>query len=529
MNPIKTTLFTLVVALSAFGGDSSTAPSAFLKPDWVTTYVNGDDSVDTFQKAIVDAAGNTYSAGQAIAAGNPPVFGAYVAKIDPNGTILWETAYPESRTTVDMKLDSAGNLYVLIEGSTLVKYDTNGNRIFAKVLGKIGDRDARSMELLADGSLWILSYRYELPSGNELVRVDADGNFVNTRLVGNDSTLFRNFLAVDDSGNAYVASKDNTTFTIESHNDLTGKRWTMSFDGFLGGFTIRNGELYAVGTSADGHARIIKMDLSGNILLDHIDALQDYLFGPIRFDSNGNMIVCGGGSFGFRVTKFDPNFNLLWTREGFHAREDGVKFTGVVLDNLDNIYFVFSDISGITILQQVTILFDPSGNILAAGALPMSGDYYASVGVDGAGTVRISSAYRIPEGKGKDAKTFSFFTAKYSGQTGLAGGALQYKPPKILKFKKTSFTVSFIPHGLSRKVLKLKNKSKDQPLVVQLSTSGRPFAGGGAFVIKPKGTLNYSLLFYPDSEGTFTGTLTISASDPNFVTTTVQMSAQAGN
>ncbi|MEG4147060.1 DUF4347 domain-containing protein [Microcoleus sp. Pol12B5] len=133
----------------------------------------GTASDDSFSELVLDSAGNLYLTGQTNGAfGDPNASGQYIweAKYDSNGNQLWlkqfGTASDDSYS--ELILDSAGNLYLTGQtngalGGTnaggqdiwATKYDSNGNQLWLKQFGSPESDSSSELALDSAGNLYL--------------------------------------------------------------------------------------------------------------------------------------------------------------------------------------------------------------------------------------------------------------------------------------------------------------------------------------------------------------------------------------
>jgi hypothetical protein len=171
----------------------------------------------------VDAAGNVF------VTGNSPGSGANsdyaTIKYDANGNQIWAARYngPANGDDVALSLvlDGAGNIYVsgwsygIGTGAdyATIKYDTNGNQIWVARYNGLRNDDDRAYSLALDsaGDVYVTGYSMGTRSGRDYatIKYDADGNQIwIARYNGLGNSWDQGIsAALDASGNVYVTGQ----------------------------------------------------------------------------------------------------------------------------------------------------------------------------------------------------------------------------------------------------------------------------------------------------------------------------------
>jgi len=260
-------------------------------------------STDTFQNVIgrgaaLDVIGNVYVTGRSSSAWGSPIrafsggpFDGYVAKLDPNGSLVWNTF-----------LGAGG-----IDEGTGIAVDLGGNAYVA------GDSDA------SWGSP-IRSY-----SGGEdgfLAKLDSNGVLLwNTFLGSNVGGEGAEAVALDLTGNVYVAGGTSASWGTPV------RAFTSGGDGFAAKLTSNGALIWNtfIGGGGTDAAHSVAVDSSGNL----------YLAGDSDANWGSPDRPFSGGFDGF-AAKIDSNGNLLWsTFLGGNANDFGF---GAGVDATGNVY-----------------------------------------------------------------------------------------------------------------------------------------------------------------------------------------------
>ena len=243
------------------GGPNQGASDAFvmkLDPNGNTIWTaqTGTSYHETVAGVGLDAAGNSYVGGDGLPPSSELDRDLFLAKVDPNGQVLWRNDY--GSTAWDycnaLAVDAAGNSY--LAGSTsgdygatslgssdvfVAKYDSDGNEVWVAQFGSDrGDR-AYGIALGANGEVYATGESLGVmgPGGQDavwsgfLTRIDADGTYQWTQQFGAGEGTEGSAVAVDQTGAVWVTGQvdvPNTTFQP---------------DGFIRRFTSDGQELWA--------------------------------------------------------------------------------------------------------------------------------------------------------------------------------------------------------------------------------------------------------------------------------------------
>ena len=323
----------------------------------------GGEGPDIAGGIAVDGSGNVYAGGFSFDTWGAPVhaysegFDAYVAKLDSNGRLVWNTFMGGSGTDVGVGLavDGSGNLYV-----SGLSQDTWG----APVGAYTGDSDAYVAKLDSSGALlwntFLGGSLYDQAGG---IAVDGSGNalvvgasfrtwgmpvraFTDTsdgfvaKLDKNGGLTWNTFLggtanddaigvAVDGGGNVFVAGDSHNSWgtPVQDYTDMD----TESSDGFVA-------KLNSAGT------------LTWNTFLGGGDNDEA---GGIAVDGAGNAYVTGGtnSTWGSPVhaytakrdgfaAQLSPSGALTWNT--FMGGADNDWTQGIARDGTGNLYLVGS-------------------------------------------------------------------------------------------------------------------------------------------------------------------------------------------
>jgi hypothetical protein len=276
------------------------------------TFLGG--SGDDFGNALaVDGSGNVYVAGYSTATWGSPVNAftggafdnAFVAKLDSSGNLIWNTFLGDDFAGGNaLAVDGSGNVYVagtwynaLANSSNDVfaaKLDSTGHLIWNTFLGGSGADEGRALAVDGSGNVYVAG-RSTATWGSPVrafgggnydafaAKLDSTGHLIWNTFLGSSGDDFGYGLAVDGSGNVYVAGSSTATWgspvrafgggnydAFAVQLDSTGN---LTWNTFLGG-------------SGDDFGNALAVDGSGNV---YVAGYSTATWGsPVRAFSGGD-------------------------------------------------------------------------------------------------------------------------------------------------------------------------------------------------------------------------------------------------
>ena len=401
-------------------------------PNWAWAHIGkGGDSGNEIANAVTtDAAGNVYVAGSFTSssvsfdshsltnanggAGSADIF---FVKYDAAGSVVWakgaggngyDAAYSIAR-------DASGNFYlagsfssssITFDSVTLsnpggsgaifyVKFDANGSALAGKCFGGSGDDGANSVAVDASGNIYMTGYfssssvtfgttTLSNSGGADIftVKCDAGGNPLWARGAGGSSDDQAASVAVDASGNSYVAGYYKSSAI--SLGSVTLNNTGTNNNIFLAKYNGSGSVAWAKGAGDvhDDRATSVAVDASGNVFMAGFFEDANITFGSISMS---------GGWFRMFFVKFDANGNAVWGHDVGGSDENYA--SAVTTDAAGNVYgagyfsgqpIVFgNDILYPTSYDVAVLKFDPAGNpVWAKGAGGWDNDDAFAVTVD---------------------------------------------------------------------------------------------------------------------------------------------------
>jgi hypothetical protein len=371
---------------------------------WSRTFNGAGDYKDGIRDLAVDAAGNVYLTGYSYSGveGNGLRSYNYVTlKYDTNGNLLWTKYYAGNPGYDDfplsLKIDASGNAYVTgyswgigtYANYATVKYDANGNQMWAKRFSGGNGEIATEVEVDNAGNVYITGYsNHSAAGGSEdivTIKYDAGGNQMwlnrynsatQQNPEGDSDEAFE--IEINAAGDVYVLGQTydftspNKTIIHKINGASGGSVWTKDFsatDGMREDAPSaleldQNGNLYLTGMVFDDESYNVDSftaKLNPEAVRQWVDVYdgagdEDYDGDPkLVLDSSGNAFV-GISSEGF--ANFDMQI-IKYTSAG--ARDWTYRF--------GNPYFGddwFIDWQADN--SQATMLLDAQGNVYVAGS-----------------------------------------------------------------------------------------------------------------------------------------------------------------
>jgi len=359
---------------------------------------------------------------------------------------------------LDMVIDGSGNVYVTGKSFSnkpynysyaTVKYDNDGNELWvARYDGPGGDDDAaQAIAVDVSGNVYVTGKSYNgehFDYAYATVKYDSEGNELWAARYdgpgeGDDIAVE---LVVDDSGNVYVTGSSSSDYATVKYDRDGNELWAIRYDGGPGSDDMAtglgidgSGGVYVSGYSGMNYTTI-KYDRDGNELWvarkkargDEGDKAT-----AMAVDSAGNVYVTGKSynqkyfEYNYSTVKYDRDGNELWVAgcDGLSCGEG--ESMDISVDGELNVYITgrsFSHRS--SVYGYTTIKYDSSGNQLWEGRYEnpaISQGEVAFLAVDGAGNVYVTCRT-----EGYTDYDYAYATVKYSS-SGNEEWVIKYEGP----------------------------------------------------------------------------------------------------
>ena len=428
-------LLTVFLAISGCDGSLTSNESEldqYVLDASIWTVQLGTGTTDSAQAVSIDNDGNLflagYTSGDLEGNGNAGGHDLFLVKYNSSGDRQWsrQLGTSDNDSAFATATDSSGNVFAAgytgggLDGQThigsfdifLVKYDTNGNRLWSVLHGSdnVTAKDVIfGMETDTEGNAYLAGYTDAYLDNNTsaggddliLIKYNSSGTRQWTVQSGTSAADYARGVSLDSSGNIYLAgytsgglgsnsnSGSEDLFLIK-YNSSGSRQWTQQ-----------------LGSYSNDVAFDVATDSSGNTYI------TGYTGGPL--DGNTN-----AGELDLILVKYDSSGNKSWTKQlgtstsdyarGVSVDADGnvcvSGYTTAALDGQthygsDDLFLVKYDSSGnkswtrqlgtSTLDRAVDVIHDTSGNAYVAGSTLGDLDYQRSQGGDDLFLVKFSS------------------------------------------------------------------------------------------------------------------------------------------
>jgi hypothetical protein len=273
-------------------------------------------------RVAMDTSGNVYVNGvtDGKAYGWPAgVQKLFVAKYDPNGSLLWSNVSHDStgQGSLGIAVDGTGNVFAS-NGYAIKKFNPSGTCMWGVINSGLSGGWYGSIAVDPNGNVYSTGTTYDPNQDTFVSKFDPAGKQLWTKLLHTTNSSYSNSIAVDASGNAVIAGitydhSYNTTGFATKFDPSGNIVWNEQFTSFAGSVaTDPNGSTYlSVGSN------LIKYNSA-----NQKQWTKSYVWpdgqASIAIDPNGAEYVGGGSG----IVKFDPNGNILeqytWDNDNIH-------------------------------------------------------------------------------------------------------------------------------------------------------------------------------------------------------------------
>lgn len=314
----------------------------------ITTDTNGDVYVTgCFQ-------GNSITFGTTtLINSNPGGYAYFLVKYSAGGQVLWAQGANSGAIGYGVTADDAGYIYVTgtfaaqsitfgtqtLTGNTVsyadvfvVKYDTNGNAIWASGMGGNSYDYGKSIAVDGSGNVYVTGnfYSTSITFGSSIInnggtnytdyfiaKFDSNGSPVWAKSAGGTRYEYGNGVTFNN-GKIYVTGNfesDSATFgSYTLHNGEPGNAvlFTVSYD--VSGNVLWAKEVDGLWGNVEGNG--IAHDLSGNIFVTGSNSSYDAVFGN---DTLGSL---QSGNYDIFIVKYNSSGDVLWAKDAGGTNAD---------------------------------------------------------------------------------------------------------------------------------------------------------------------------------------------------------------
>lgn len=327
-------------------------------------------SEDKTTKCDVDNAGNVVATGyfnsnsiqfggnnsHTVSNSNNGSFDGFIVKYNSNGTPLWFHAIgaADDDGGADVATDAAGNVYVtgwwraasMTVGPTvltsygdsdmfLIKYDPNGNVLWAKTAGGADDDKGRGVTVDLDGNVIVTGYfKADMTIGNTVypnsggkdpfvIKYDPNGNVLHAKVFGNTGSEEAFSCSTDGDGSVYVTgnfTSSTVSFDTQSITNTGSSSgiFLVKLDSTLTAVWAR-----AASSNNKDEPRDCSTNIHGNTVVTGIFSGSNITFGNTVLNNNGDEEIF--------IAKYDKDGNLFWAKKIGKSKSDGGN--GIAINN----------------------------------------------------------------------------------------------------------------------------------------------------------------------------------------------------
>jgi hypothetical protein len=363
---------------------------------WIARYNGPDGLFDGAHAIAVDGSGNLFVAGQSL--GEQTLSDFIMVKYDANGNELWAKRYNSIYNLDDgatsIAVDLSGNVYAAgwshisanATAFTTIKYDALGTQLWVKhYIGPGNFRNqVNALGIDASGNVFVTGVSTGLASNDDYatIKYNAAGNELWVKQYsGPDNSIdYPHSLAVGQSGNVYVTGVSNGDYLTIKYDKDGNMQWQRAYNG--------------PGNSIDVAAKIV------------LNAIENVYI-------TGESFGMGTG-YDFATISYSSMGNELWVNR-FNNPQNGMdQGRSLGVDAHGNVYVTGLSFSGAAQgSDYITLKYNSGGNeewVKKYEGVVNGNDVPRALAVNAAGNVFVTGSSANAEGN-MDYATVSYNTA----------------------------------------------------------------------------------------------------------------------
>lgn len=349
-------------AMTAVGFGSSYGQSITLDTEgnlYITGYFSGTIDFDSGDETLF-----------LTSEGGPDIF---ICKLDPDGNTVWAKKIGGSgiNYSFSIAIDINGNVYITgrfentinfdNEVSTfsltsaglsdifISKLDEDGNFVWAKSMGGVGNDDGQSIAVDVFGNVFTTG-RFSgtadfdpnteifnlTTTGNEAIfvsKLDTEGNFVWAKSMGGTNLDSGYSIALDEAGNVYTTGQFSDTSDFDPGMGISTLTSSGGSDVFISKLDVDGNFVWAKSFSGTGnnHGNSLIIDSEGNICMAGTYS-QTVDFDP----GEGTFSLTSAGDLDIFVAKLHADGNFIWAKSMGGVNGDYIE--SIAVDVAGNVY-----------------------------------------------------------------------------------------------------------------------------------------------------------------------------------------------
>lgn len=393
-----------------------------VKSEWISVF-DGNDSITSTSLTIkINSDNYLYLLGYYMS-------DILLIKYSLNGSLMWQKRYngPGNGNDIpsNMVFGKNGSIYVAgrCPGSgsgvnyATIKYDTSGERLWAKIYTSSGDQRDAAYDIAIDSNdnVFVTGESYNDVTHTRdclTLKYDSSGNqqwlarYESGYAIGHE-------IETDKLGNVIVSGRSGADIFTIKYNNNGDLLWLILYDGgqdetaqrlildlqdniYVGGIGTVGGGYWDYLTLKYDSSGILQWDKRYNGSADYMDQLNDMVV-----DRKGNVIVTGNGTqigsgYDYTTIKYNTLGEEVWIAKYNSGLNDIA--TALAFDNSDNIYVTGRSDGAGSNFDYATIKYDSSGNqkwLIRYNYSPVHNDEARTIITDNENNVYISGTFYI--------------------------------------------------------------------------------------------------------------------------------------